>query len=125
MESSGHHFLHKFFYPESVAIVGASRNSLRPNHNLLANLVKLGFKGKVYPINPETTEILGVKTYPDLKSIEGPIDLAVVAVPYNLTPALLRDCVAKGIKRVTIVAGGFSKTGEEGKNYPWKFGQNI
>lgn len=115
MESSDHHFLHKYFYPESVAVVGASRNPFRPNHNILANLVKLGFKGKVYPINPETTEILGVKTYPDLRSIEGPIDLAVVAVPYNLTPALLRDCVEKGIKRVTIVAGGFSETGEEGK----------
>ncbi|MGD0627197.1 MAG: CoA-binding protein [Thermodesulfobacteriota bacterium] len=115
MGNRDHHFLHKFFYPERVAIVGASRNPLRPNHNLLANLVNLGFKGKVYPVNPETTDILGVKTYPDLKSIEGPIDLAVVAVPHYLTLGLLQDCVAKGIKRVTIVAGGFSETGEEGK----------
>jgi acyl-CoA synthetase (NDP forming) len=115
MESYDHHFLHKYFYPESVAIVGASRKALRPNYHLLGNLVKLGFKGKIYPVNPETTEILGVKSYPDLKSIEGPIDLAVVAVPYHLTPVLLRDCVEKGIKRVTIVAGGFSETGEEGK----------
>jgi len=115
MESNEHHFLHKYFYPESVAVVGASRNPFRPNHNILANLVKLGFKGKVYPVNPETTEILGVKTYPDLKSIEGPIDLAVLSVPYNLTPRLLQDCVEKGIMRVTIVAGGFSETGEEGK----------
>ncbi len=109
------HFLHKFLYPERVAIVGASRNPLRPNHNILANLVKLGFQGKVYPVNPETTDILGVKTYPDLKSIEGPVDLAVVAVPHYLTARLLRDCVEKGIKRVTIVSGGFSETGEDGK----------
>ncbi|MGA2958441.1 MAG: CoA-binding protein [Thermodesulfobacteriota bacterium] len=115
MEKEHDHFLHKFLYPESVAIVGASRNPLRPNHNILANLVNLGFKGKVYPINPETNEILGLRTYPDLESIEGPIDLAVVAVPYNLTPGLLQECVEKDIKRVTIVAGGFSETGEAGK----------
>lgn len=109
------HFLQKFFYPESVAIVGASRNPFRPNHNLVANQVKLGFKGKGYPINPETNEILGLRTYPDLKSIEGPVDLAILAVPYNLTPGLLHECVEKGIKRVTIVAGGFSETGEAGE----------
>jgi acyl-CoA synthetase (NDP forming) len=115
MEKEREHFLQKFLYPESVAIVGASRNPWRPNHNILVNLVNLGFKGRVYPINPETNEILGLKTYPDLRSIEGPIDLAVVAVPYNLTPGILQECVEKGIKRVTIVAGGFSETGEAGK----------
>ena len=115
MEKRENHFLEKFFHPESVAIVGASRNPMRPNHNLVANLVRLGFQGKVYPVNPETDEIAGVKAYPDLKSIEGPIDLAVIAVPYNLTPRLLKDALERGIKRVTIVAGGFSETGEEGK----------
>jgi len=114
METRQNHFLDKFLYPESVALVGASRNPLRLNYNLLANLLNLGFRGKIYPVNPEAREILGVKTYPDLKSIQGPIDFAAVAVPYNHTLPLLRDCVEKGIKRVTIVAGGFSETGEEG-----------
>jgi acyl-CoA synthetase (NDP forming) len=109
------HFLEKFLYPQSVAVVGASRNPSRPNHHLVANLVKLGYQGKIYPVNPGTNEILGLKTYPDLKSIEGPIDLAVVAVPNHLAPILLQDCAVRGIKRVTIVAGGFSETGEEGK----------
>ena len=109
------HFLEKFLYPESVAIVGASRNAFRPNHYLVANLVKLGFAGEIYPVNPEAGEILGLKTFPDLKSIEGPVDLAVVAVPHHLTLRLLQDCAAKGIKRVTIVAGGFSETGDDGK----------
>jgi len=115
MESPNNHFLQKFFYPESVAIVGASRNPFRINYNLVATLVNLGFQGKIYPVNPEANEILGLKTYPDLKSIEGAVDLAVLAVPYNLTLSLLKDCLAKGIKRVTIVAGGFSETGEEGR----------
>ncbi len=109
------HFLEYFLYPQSVAIVGASRNPKRINYNLLANLVHLGFQGRIYPINPEADEILGVKTYPDLKSIPDSVDLAVVAVPYHLTLGLLRDCVAKGIPRVTIVAGGFSEIGAEGR----------
>ena len=115
MEKRENHFLEKFLYPESVAVVGASRNPLRPNHNLVANLAKLGFQGKVYPVNPETDEIAGLKSYPDLKSIPGPIDLAVIAVPYNLAPSLLQEAMERGIKRVTIVAGGFSETGEEGR----------
>ena len=115
MEKSNPHFLEKFLYPGSVAIVGASRNPKRINYNLLANLVHLGFRGPIYPVNPEAGEILGLKTYRDLTSIHDPIDLAVVAVPYHLTLNLLRDCVAKGIQSVTIVAGGFSEIGEEGR----------
>jgi len=115
MEGRREHFLEKFFNPESVAVVGASRNPFRANHHLVANLLKLGFRGKIYPVNPEAQEILGLKTYPDLKSIPDCIDLAVVAVPYNVTPRLLKDCVEKGIKRVVLVAGGFSETGEEGR----------
>jgi acetyltransferase len=115
MENRKNHFLEKFLYPESVAIVGASRNPMRPNYNLVANLVRIGFQGKVYPVNPEADEIAGVKTYPDLESIEGPVDLAVIAVPYNLAPNLLQEALARGIKRVTVVAGGFSETGEEGR----------
>jgi len=115
MEKREKHFLEKFLSPESVAIVGASRNPMRPSHNLVANQVRLGFQGKVYPVNPETNEIAGVKTYPDLKSIKGPIDLAVIAVPYNLAPNLLQEALARGIKRITVVAGGFSETGEDGK----------
>ena len=115
MEKREDHFLEKFLYPESVAVVGASRNPLRPNHNLVANLPRLGFQGRIYPVNPEAGEIAGLKTYPDLESIPGPIDLAVIAVPYPLAPGLLRKALEKGIKRATIVAGGFSETGEEGK----------
>jgi len=115
MKSSDHHFLHKFFYPESVAIVGASRNPFRVNYHLVANLVKLGFQGRIYPVNPEAGDILGLKAYPSLKSIEGPVDLAVVAVSHQATPSLLKECIEKGIKRVVLVAGGFSETGEEGR----------
>jgi len=115
MKSNDNHFLHKFFYPESVAIVGASRNPFRPNYHLVDNLVKLGFKGKIYPVHPEGGDLLGLKVYPNLKTIDDQIDLAVVSVSYQTTPGLLQECIEKGIKRVVVVAGGFSETGEEGR----------
>ena len=115
MSNSKHHFLHSFFYPESVAVVGASRNQATINYNLVSNLVNLGFAGKIYPVNPNAEEILGLKVYPDVKSIQGDIDLAVVSVPADKTPDIVRDCVAKGVKGVTLVPGGFSETGTTGR----------
>lgn len=115
MKSNTEHFLRKFFEPESVAIVGASNNPLRINHNLVANLVNLGFRGRIYPVHPKENEILGLKTYPSVKHINETVDLAVIGVSHSLTLGILRDCVEKGIKRVTIIAGGFSEIGEQGK----------
>ncbi|GAH30512.1 unnamed protein product, partial [marine sediment metagenome] len=109
------HFLDLFFYPESVAVVGASENAKTANFYLVSNLVNLKFPGKIYPINPSTEEILGLKAYPDLKSIEGDIDLAVISVPASKTLDIVRDCVAKRVKGLTIVAGGFSETGTKGR----------
>ena len=109
------HFLAGFFEPKSVAIVGASNNPMRPNYYLLSNLLKLGFKGKIYPVHPSEKEILGVKAYPAVKDIPETVDLAVIGVSYAVTPEILKQCVEKGIKRVTLIAGGFSEAGEQGK----------
>ena len=109
------HFLHSFFYPKSVAVVGASRNPRSRNFYLVGNLVSLKFPGKVYPVNPNAEEIAGLKAYPDLKSIEGDVDLAVVSVPANITLNIIRDCVAKRVKGVALVTGGFSEIGEGGR----------
>ncbi|MBW1951437.1 MAG: CoA-binding protein [Deltaproteobacteria bacterium] len=56
------HFLHKFFHPESIAVVGATSNPNRLNHNLVANLLKLGYAGKIYPVHPSEGQILGLRT---------------------------------------------------------------
>ena len=115
MEIKSEHFLRKFFEPDSVAVVGASNNPSRINYNLAANLVNLGFKGRVYPVHPKEEEILGLKAYPSLMHIDETVDLAVIGVSHSVTLQILRECAQKGIKRVTIIAGGFSETGEEGK----------
>ena len=115
MSSSGKHFLDLFFNPRSVAVVGASRNIMTANYYLTSNLVNLGYPGKIYPVNPNSTEILGLKSYPDLQSIEGEVDLAVISVPARKTPDIIRDCIAKGVKGIVITAGGFSETGSDGR----------
>lgn len=125
MESNREHFLRKFFEPDSVAIVGASNNPSRINYNLAANPVNLGFKGRIYPVNPNEEEIVGLKAYPSVKHIDETVDLAVIGVSHSLTLQILRDCAEKGIKRVTIIAGGFSETGEEGKKVQEEMAQLI
>lgn len=109
------HFLHGFFYPESVAVVGASRNPTRIGHHLLANLLRLGFQGRIYPIHPEPGEMLGLRSYPTMGQLPEVVDLAVIGVSHELTPGLLEECARKGVKRAVLVAGGFSETGQEGK----------
>ena len=113
--SSGNHFLDSFFYPESIAVVGASQNQNTVNFYLFHNLVKLNFPGQIYPVNPNAKEIMGYKAYPNVGSIEGDIDLAVISVPANRTPGIIRDCVAKKVKMISIIAGGFSETGSKGR----------
>ena len=61
MTGENHHFLEKFFYPESVAVVGASNNKVKPNYYLVANLVNLNYPGKIYPVNPHEKEIFRLK----------------------------------------------------------------
>jgi acyl-CoA synthetase (NDP forming) len=115
MENINEHFLHKFFYPDSVAFIGASNNRFRPNYFLVRNQVKLGYQGRIYPVNPQEKEIYGIEAYPNVKAIEETVDLAVIALAQARTPQALQECLEKGIKRVVLVAGGFSETGEEGR----------
>lgn len=109
------HFLDVFFNPASVAVVGVSRDPFKINFNLFANLVRLKFPGKVYPVNPNVQEILGIKAYPNLESIEDEVDLVISAVPAAATLKVIKDCVEKGVKGVVIVAGGFAEGGEKGR----------
>jgi acetyltransferase len=113
--SGDSHFLDSFFYPKSVAVVGASQNPNTVNFYLFSNLVKLKFPGKIYPVNPNAKEIMGFKAYPNLSSIEDDIDLTVISVPANRTPGIIRDCISKRVKMISITAGGFSETGSKGK----------
>jgi acyl-CoA synthetase (NDP forming) len=116
MAEQNEHFLKKFLEPESVAVIGASNNRFSINRSLVANLINLGYKGKIYPVNLKEPEILGLKAYASVSDIPDPVDLAVISVPGAMAPEVLRECARKGIRRVTMTSGGFSETGEKGRS---------
>lgn len=105
-----------FFEPKSVAVVGASRNPLKFGHSLLRNLLDLEFKGKIYVVNPNADEILGLKAYPRVDSIDEDVELAVIIVPALKVAEVLKDCSKKHVKGVVICSSGFRETGEMGQN---------
>ena len=125
MKDANQHFLLRFLDPDGVAIVGASNNPAVSNYFLVANLVNLGFPGKIYPVNPKETEILGLRAYASIQDINGPVDLAVIGVSHIRVPGILRECIQKGIQRVTIIAGGFSEAGENGKKAQNEIRQTV
>ncbi|RPI23970.1 MAG: CoA-binding protein, partial [Chloroflexota bacterium] len=108
--------LEAFFKPGSVAVIGASANTAKLGYAVLLNLVEGGYtsRGQVYPINPGEAEILGFKAYPSVIDVPGPIDLAVVVIPYPHVPAVLRTCGQKGIPAVIVISAGFREAGQEG-----------
>jgi len=109
------HFLHGFFWPKSIAVVGATKNIYKTNFRLVQNLVHLNYPGQIYPVNPTEKEILGLKAYARLEDIPAPIDLVVSGVRPELTRKVVEQCAVIGIKRLVIVTGGFSEAGQSGQ----------
>ncbi len=103
-----------FFEPKSVAIVGASRTPGKIGNNILRNNLKLGYPGRIYPVNPGASEIEGLKSYPSVAHIPETVELAVIAVPDRFVLDVLRDCQKKAVRGVIVISSGFSEAGEEG-----------
>ncbi len=101
-----------FFNPGSVAVIGASRTEGRPGHNVLKNLLELGYQGQIYPINPNIDTLLGVPVFPTIAAVPRPVDLAVIIIPTPIVPNIIRECAEKGVKGVVIITEGFAETGE-------------
>lgn len=108
--------LEVFFKPDSVAVIGASRDPAKLGHAVLKNIIDGGYgqHGKVYPINPKAEEILGYRAYASVLDAPGPIDLAVVVIPYPYVPDALKECGQKGIPAAVIISAGFREAGMEG-----------
>lgn len=111
----GHKDLQAFFHPASVAVVGASESPGKLGHEIFKNLLKGGFPGAVYPVNPRSERILGRACHKTVKDIPEDIDLAVLIIPARLVPQAVRECGGKGVKGVIVVSGGFSEAGKEGE----------
>jgi len=106
-----------YFHPESVAVVGASANPLKFGYQVVRNLLNLKYPGRVFPINPNASEIQGFKAFPSVVDVPHSINVVIMAVPVHVVPRIMRDCEHKGVKNVVILASGFDEAGPEGQAY--------
>ena len=109
--------LNKIFHPESVAVIGASADEQAERSlGWLGRLQQSGYKGRLYPINPRASQILGLKAYASIKDVPEQVDYAIIVVRGSLVPDLLRECVSNGVGVVHVFTAGFADSGtEEGK----------
>lgn len=107
--------LDAFFDPDTVAVIGASREDGKIGHTILENFVNGPYDGTIVPINPKAEEIEGLRCYPDVGSYDGSIDHAVIAVPPAIANDVLRDCIDAGVPTVTIVTAGYEEIGAAGE----------
>jgi acetyl coenzyme A synthetase (ADP forming)-like protein len=102
-----------FFSAKTVAVIGASREAGKVGNVIFTNLLRPGFKGKVFPVNPNAADIFGRKCYASVRDIPDKVELAVVAVPAPLVAKALDDCGRKGIRRAVIISSGFREVGNK------------
>lgn len=96
--------------PESIAVVGSTS---RNRFYFLRSLVSAGFKGAIYPVNPNVKAAFGHKFYPSLLDVPDKVDLVISEVPARVTPKIMEECVRKEVKCVVVFASGFSESGTE------------
>lgn len=106
--------LRAIFRPRSIAIIGASRTAGKVGHTLLKNLLRCGYAGNVYPINPHAEEILGIRCYPSVLKVPQEVDLAVIAVPAPIVVKVAEECGKKGVRALIVISAGFREVGREG-----------
>jgi len=107
--------MRKLFYPDSIAVIGATSAEGKLGYNVFRNLLFHQFPGKLYPINPKSEQVQGVKAYRNITEVPDTVDLAIVLVPAAAAVAAIEDCCKKGVKIIVVETAGFAETGEDGK----------
>lgn len=106
--------LHDILAPGGIAVVGASADPTKRGYKAMVGLIKDGYRGEIYPVNPKADMILGVKAWPSVTAIPGNPELALICTPAPTVPGLIAECGRRGIKGAVILASGFAEIGEEG-----------
>ncbi len=106
--------LDAIFWPKSIAVVGASSETGKVGHDIFANILKGGYQGTLFPVNPRAKSILSVKSVPAVGDITDPVDLAILVLPPRQTLKAVQDAVEKGVNGIVIVSAGFREVGGEG-----------
>jgi acetyl coenzyme A synthetase (ADP forming)-like protein len=99
------------FEPRAIAVIGASANPEKIGYRIVENVVRSGYQGGVFPINPRGGEILGLHACATLAEVEEEVDLAVIAIPAKRVIDAVKACGAKGVKNLVIITSGFSEVG--------------
>lgn len=106
--------LNYLFNPKQIALIGASKAPQKIGHAILENMIKSGFKGNLYPVNPKEEEITGHKCYPSVTDIEEPVELGIIAVPVRTVAQVAKECGEAGVKGLIVITAGFKEVGKEG-----------
>ncbi len=107
--------LNKIFNPARIAVIGASERENSLGAKILRNLIGVGYKGVVFPVNPFRPVVQGIMAYPSISKIPWTIDLAIVATPAHTVPQIVDECGKAGVSGVIITSAGFKETGKDGE----------
>ncbi|MFX1392995.1 MAG: acetate--CoA ligase family protein [Promethearchaeota archaeon] len=108
------HSISYFFNPKSIAVIGASATIGKVGNTVLNNIIKSGYKGKIFPINPRSEEILGFKAYKSVLDVTDEIEVAIFVIPGKFCNAAAEECGKKGVRGLIIISAGFKEIGGEG-----------
>src|SRR4030042_2003774 len=105
--------LRRLFHPRSVAGVGASKNPGKLGYHVMKSLTEGGFQGAIFPINPGEAELFGIQVYPSIADVPEGVDLAIVVLPAQAVPDMVRQCSTKGVKGIVLITAGFKEIEDE------------
>ena len=117
--------LRAFFQPTSVAVVGASRNPTSIGGRILAALLANGFRGDLYPVNPNAASVASLAAYASMRNLPQAPELAVIAVPRDAVLGVIDDCAARGVRAVVVITAGFAEIGAEGRQLQQRLVEKV
>jgi acyl-CoA synthetase (NDP forming) len=106
--------LKKFLEPQSVAVIGASATPGKGGNDIIRNIQRNEYRGRLHLVNPKGGEILGVKVFKSISELPEGIDLAVLILPASASLPALIECAGRGVKAAVLVAGGFAEVDDRG-----------
>ncbi len=109
--------LDRLFNPRRIAVIGASDKEGSIGFRLLQNLIGVGYKGAVYPVNPFRPTVQGIVAYPTIEKVPRKVDLAIIATPAHTIPQIVEECGKAGVSGIIIISAGFKEVGEEGEKF--------
>jgi acyl-CoA synthetase (NDP forming) len=107
--------LDPIFNPRSIAVIGASKNPSKWGFRMFNRPLRTGYRGTIYVINKNEDKIGNLPLYKSILDVPEAVDLAVITVPASKVPAVMKDCVQKGVKGAVVITAGFAEVGQEGR----------